>query len=149
MSSLIFGISQRERDNLIHKEKLVKINISDVLMIKGDEKNRGEWNIEIIENIFMGKDNVNRSLRIHTGKRVIERPIELLYPVELHCNSKTTTKNTQDGKTLNVNAEEFQPKRLVGWKGEGGAMWKSQGHVQFGKLFKWGIHSKLTLPVCN
>ena len=45
----------RERYNLSQKEKPVKININDVIMIKGDEKNRGKWKIGIIENIFMGK----------------------------------------------------------------------------------------------
>ena len=38
----------RERHNLSHKEKPVKININDVVMIKGDEKNRGKWKIGII-----------------------------------------------------------------------------------------------------
>ena len=33
------------------------------------------------------------------------------YPIELHCDSRTTTSNTQDDKTLNANAEEFRPKR--------------------------------------
>ena len=80
-------------------------------MIKGDEKNRGKWKIGSIENIFMGKDNTIRSIRIPTGKNVIERPIQLLYPMELHCGSKSTTSNTQDYRTLNVNAEEFRPKR--------------------------------------
>ena len=31
--------------------------------------------------------------------------------MELHCDSKKTTSNTQDHETLKVNAEEFQPKR--------------------------------------
>ena len=36
----------------------------------------------------------------------------MLYPMELHYELKSTTGNIQDGKTvLNVNAEEFQPKR--------------------------------------
>ena len=33
--------------------------------------------------------------------------------MELQCDTKTTTSNTQDDKTLNVNAEEFWPKRSV------------------------------------
>ena len=33
--------------------------------------------------------------------------------MKLHCDSKTTISNTQDDKKLNVNAEEFQPKRLA------------------------------------
>ena len=94
----------RERHNLSHKEKPVKININDVVMIKGDEKNWGKWKIGIIENIFMGKDNTIRSIRIRTEKNVIERPIHLLYPMELHYV-------TQTDKTLNVNAEEFRRKR--------------------------------------
>ena len=61
----------------------------------------------------MGKDNTIRSIRIRTGKNIIERPIQLLYPMELHCESKATTSNSQDDKTLNVNAEEFRPKRLA------------------------------------
>ena len=79
-------------------------------MIKGDEKNRGKWKFEIIKNIFMDKDNTITSVRIRTGKSDIERPIHLLYPLELHCDSKTTISNTQYDKKINVNAEEFQPK---------------------------------------
>ena len=97
----------RERHNFSHKEKPVKININCVVMIKGDEKSRGKWKIGIIENIFVGKNNTIRSIRIRTGKNVIERPIQLLYPMELHCDSKATTSNTHDDKTLNVNTEEF------------------------------------------
>ena len=58
----------------------------------------------------MGKNNPLRSIRMRMGKNVIERPIQLLYTTELHCDTKTTTSNTQDDKTSNVNAEEFQPK---------------------------------------
>ena len=59
----------------------------------------------------MGKDNTIRSIRIRTRKSIIERPIHLLYPMALHCDSKTTTSNTRDDKTLNANAEELRPKK--------------------------------------
>ena len=59
----------------------------------------------------MGKDNTIRSITIRTGNSIIERPVQLLYPIQLHCDSKITNSNTQDGKTLNVNGEEFRPKR--------------------------------------
>ena len=58
-------------------------------------------------------DNTIRSIRIRTGNSVIERPIQLLYPIELHSDSKTTTNNTQDDNTLKVNVEEFCLKRLA------------------------------------
>ena len=60
---------------------------------------------------FMGTDNTIRSIRMRTGKGIIERPVQLLYPVELLCESKTTTSNIQHDKILNANAEEFRPKR--------------------------------------
>lgn len=76
-------------------------------------QNHGKWKTRIIENIFVGKDNSIRSYRILTGKSVNKRPIQLLYPMELHCDPKTTTSTTQDDKILNVNTEELQPKRLT------------------------------------
>ena len=78
-------------------------------MIKGDKKNLGKWKIGIMEHIFKGKGNTIRSIRICTGNSVTERPIQLLYAIQLHCDSKTTTSNT-DYKTMNNNAEEFQTK---------------------------------------
>ena len=57
--------------------KKVKTNINDVVMIKGVEKNQGMWKIEITKNIFIGKGN---TIRINTGKNVIENLYKLLYP---------------------------------------------------------------------
>ena len=83
------------------------------MTIKGDENNCGKRNMGIIENIFISKDNTIRSIRIRTRKRSNERQTQLLHPMEFHYDSKTATRNIQYDKTLNVNAEEFQPKRLA------------------------------------
>ena len=56
----------RERYNLSQKEKPVKIKIKNVVMTKRDEINRGKLKIGIIKNIFMGKRNTIRSIRIRT-----------------------------------------------------------------------------------
>lgn len=110
---LDYLIVLKEKHNLSHKEKQVKTNVIDVVMIKGDEKNRQNWEIKIIENIFMGKDNTNISIRICTRETIIERPIHLLYPLRLYYDLKTTTSNTQEGKRLSDNAKEFRPKSSV------------------------------------
>ena len=78
-------------------------------MINRDHKSWGKWKIGVIENIFMGKDNIIRSIRTCTGKNIIERPVQLLDLMELYCDSKSNTSNSQNDKTFNVNAEEFQP----------------------------------------
>ena len=58
----------------------------------------------------MSKDNTVRLVRIRTGKCIIERAIHQVYPTKLYRDSKTTN-NTQDDKTFNDFAEEFQPIR--------------------------------------
>ena len=79
----------------------MKTNVIDVVMTKRAEKNRQNWEIKIIQNNFMGKDNTNISIRICTRETIIERPIHLVYPLRLHYDLNTTTSNTQDGKRLN------------------------------------------------
>ena len=66
----VFRAGERESHNLNHKEKTVKLNISDVFMIKENKKNQRKWKIAIIDSIFMGKDNTIRSIRIRTRKNV-------------------------------------------------------------------------------
>ena len=111
---LDYLIVLKEKHNLSHREKQVKTNVIDVVMIKGDEKNRQNSEIKIIENIFMTiQYNTNISIRICTSETIIERPIHLLYPLRLHYDLKTTTSNTQDGKRLSDNAKEFRPKSSV------------------------------------
>ena len=101
MGSWILGII-RER-HLSDKEKPMKININDVVLIKGGKMNLREWKIGIIEKIFMGKDNTIRSIKIHTGNSAaVFNGVTLWF--------KINNSNTQNDKTLKVNAEEFQLK---------------------------------------
>ena len=51
-----------------------------------------------------------------TPRDYLDRPIQLLYPLELHYN-RCTTKTKQhesDKKKLNIEAKEFRPKRKAG-----------------------------------
>ena len=43
-------------NNLKHKSHEIQISKSDGVFTKGDEKNRGTWNIEIVQHINKGKD---------------------------------------------------------------------------------------------
>ena len=66
----------------------------------------------LVEKLHFGKDNVIRTVGLRTAKGYLERDIQLLYPVELHCNTFRNTKLTK----LNPNVEEFrsiQPKRAT------------------------------------
>ena len=111
---------------MAHKTKVVKIDIGDVVMIKGEDKRRGKWKIGIVKELYRGKDQEIRSVQIKTAKGCLERPVQLLYPLELHSNKITwdgavprTEEASSNGDTqsklgeLNVNASEFRPKRTA------------------------------------
>ena len=111
---------------MAHNTKEVKIDIGDVVMIKGEDKRRGKWKIGIVKELYRGKDQEIRSVQIKTEKGCLEWPIELLYPLELHCNKITsdgavprTEEVSSNGDIqsklggLNVNALECRPKRTA------------------------------------
>ena len=99
-----------------HKSKAVKINVRDVVMIKGESKKRGKWKIGIISELLQGKDDQIRGVRVKTPRYHLDRPIQLLYPLKLHHNMyKTKTKQHEsDKKKLNVEAKKIRPKRTAG-----------------------------------
>ena len=47
------------------------------------------------------------------GKKLIDQPIQLLYPSELHCRGITATNRDDKKKELNPSTTEFCPKRTV------------------------------------
>ena len=55
-------------------------------MIKGELKNRGHWEIGKVPQLYTGKDEVVRAVQTQVGTKFLVRPIQLLYPLELHCD---------------------------------------------------------------
>ena len=70
-----------------NNERHMKIAIGDVALIKGDEQYRVKWKISIAEELYKGKDNVIRAVKLRSRKTYIERPIQFLYPLELSCDT--------------------------------------------------------------
>ena len=75
----------REKHNLKHKVKTFKINLDDEVMIKGEEKNCQPWKIGILNHLYIGKDNSIRVAQLDIRQKLIDRPIQLLYLLKLHC----------------------------------------------------------------
>ena len=106
----------RERHNLQYKSEAVNIIVTDVVMIKCEsKKERENWKIAIISELFQDKDNQIRGARVKKPRNYLERPIQLQYPLKLHCNRcKTKTKqNESDNNKLNAEAKEFRPNRIA------------------------------------
>ena len=81
----------------------------DVMPIKGKERNGSKWKIGVVERLIQGQDGVIRGAQLKAGKTLIERPLQLLYPLQLTCNRPERTR----GKTLRADAREFQQRRAA------------------------------------
>eukprot|EP00112_Aurelia_sp_Birch-Aquarium-sp1_P013008 Seg2741.1 transcript_id=Seg2741.1/GoldUCD/mRNA.D3Y31 product="hypothetical protein" protein_id=Seg2741.1/GoldUCD/D3Y31 len=97
----------RERHNLKHDSKTPSLKEGDVVLIKGEERNRGKWSIGIITNLITGRDGVVRAAKLRAGKSYLERAVQQLYPLELSCD--VTKQRVQD--QLNPEARAFRPRR--------------------------------------
>lgn len=97
----------RERHNLTHREKGARPNEGDVVLIKGDERNRAKWKIGIVKNIMPGKDGKVRAVRLRAGQDFLERAPEHLFPLELSCDERNTTHKQNE---LNPKAREYLPR---------------------------------------
>ena len=53
------------------------------MLIKSDEKNRGQWNIGIVDQLISGRDGCIRAVKLRAGKSYLERAVDHIYPLEL------------------------------------------------------------------
>ena len=100
---------------MMHNTKEMKIEVGYVVLIKGEEKNKGKWGIRKVEELYKGKDDVIRGVKLRTPKSHTERPIQYLYPLELHCEMEKSTRKSKNTnhKKLNADAKEYRPRRTA------------------------------------
>ena len=96
----------RERHDLTHKGKQSNINVGDVMLIKGDDRNRSKWKIGIVSELITGRDGVVRGAKLRAGKYYLERALQHLYPMELCCDMEG-----EMSMKLNAHAPIFRPTR--------------------------------------
>ena len=103
-------MSLRERHKLKHKTQPMTARRGDVVLIKGDERNRGKWKIGIIDSFIVGRDGVIRGARLRAGKSYLERPMQQLFPMELSCDRNPT----EDRRPIVGQKEQLEgPKRAA------------------------------------
>ena len=79
--------------------------VGEVVIIQSEQKNRGVWTLGVVVDLITGKDGVIRGAKVRTGKSIMERPVQFLYPVELSCDDAQEPSKTV---MLNPEAPEFR-----------------------------------------
>ena len=69
--------------------------------------------IGIVNHLYIGKDNIIRVAELRIGKKLVDQPIELLYPMELRCDGITTKNGDEKKNELNPSATDFRLKQTA------------------------------------
>ena len=96
--------SLRERHNMKHQSKEMKLRVGNVVVIKGDERNRAHWKTGIVDKLISRRDCVVEAVRLCAEISLLERAVQHLYPLELSFDMKQST-------VLNAEIKEFRPQR--------------------------------------
>ena len=72
------------------------ISVGEIVIVKDEHLPRGLWKLGIGEEIMSGRDGLTRAAVVKVATRdrqhlVLKRPVQLLYPLELHCEPAETT----------------------------------------------------------
>ena len=78
--------------------------------MRSDTKNRGKWPLAVVQQTYPERDGHLRAVQLRTSKGVIERPVQHIYPLELHCEPTVPAGAEQQ---LNPDAAIFRPRRAA------------------------------------
>ena len=107
--------SLRERHNMrSKKENHPPLSTGDVVIIKGEERNRNLWRLGVIYDLIKGRDGIVRAAKIRCSKTNFERALQHLYPLELHCDQMNSNKiDKEDTVNESVEQQPRQPTRTA------------------------------------
>ena len=101
----IHSLMEVHRHNKTHSESLP--DIGDIVLVLGDGKNRGEWRKAKILSHIKGKDGVVRGVKLlHHGNQ-IQRPLQLICPLEIKCSQISEVRREESKEKI----EEKEVKR--------------------------------------
>ena len=95
----------REQHSLIQNSKELKLKEVDVVVIRGDEKNKAHWKTVVFHSLLPGRDGITKAVRLRAGKSYMERAVQHLHPLELRYDLKLT-KDTNENQ-FDVNTRNF------------------------------------------
>ena len=102
----------REKQKMLTGENC-ELQTGEIVQIKDENKNRGTWKLGVVTKLIK-KDDVTLGAKLKTKvNKVFERPITLLYPLELKVsyNMHKNDNNVTNGKNVTNDKNVTIPKR--------------------------------------
>ncbi len=100
----------------------------DIVLIKRENQPRNSWKLGKITRLIKGSDDVVRGVRLQTMTNgvvtFLERPMQLLYPMELQVQPEITHDGGNAEKSEEVAVEHARPRRKAARQAS--EAWKTQ-----------------------
>lgn len=104
----IHGLMESHR---LNKETGTTTKVGEIVLVVGDEKNCGEWKKGKVVRLIQGKDGVVRGVTLFRKGHTIERPIQLVCPLEIRAVENID--QPQEGRRLQVDFRSQRPRRTA------------------------------------
>ena len=85
--------------------------MGEIVLVVGDERNRGEWKKGKVVRLVQGKDGVVRGVTLFRKGPTIERPLQLVCPLEIRAVENTD--EPQEGRRQQVDLRSQRPRRTA------------------------------------
>ncbi|XP_035223775.1 uncharacterized protein LOC118196434 [Stegodyphus dumicola] len=104
------------KNHILKTEKYVKLSVGDIVLIETPEK-RIKWPLGKIITLIPGNDGVVRLVKLRTKSGEILRPIQRIYPLEVHLQTdnigdclrkKHSDQKMCDKPTTSIGSTEFR-----------------------------------------
>ena len=98
------------------------VTVGDIVIVSDDSLPRGQWKLGIVQELLKGKDGMVRAATVKIASSdqqysTLKRPIQLLYPLEIRCESSITQPVTTSAPEPAEDAtEQVRPKRTAAKK---------------------------------
>ena len=102
------ALRERHRLRRGKKRKENSLEVRDVVIVKSQERNRSFWRLGNLDQLIAGRDGVVQDAKLLVGQSHVERPVQLLYPLELSYDEDN---HRERAVTLNPDAAVFRPRR--------------------------------------
>lgn len=111
-----------------HRDDKSQVSIGQVVIVKDEHLPHGLWKLGYVKELLTGKDGQTRAATVRIVSRdrqhtILNRPIQLLYPLELHCepdDSEYTDNEVEPAESIPEEQETrpTRPKRAAAIRNE-------------------------------
>ena len=105
----------RERHQCCSSGINPKLDVGDIVQVKDDFKNRGEWKIGVVVRLVKHADVILGAKLKMGNNNIIERPVQHLYPLELHVDPVDENRFLKE-QVIENEEEKDDPKARPGRK---------------------------------